>query len=214
MLHAQLIGKILPMTNTDKITIVLDTILLLLKGQIQEYPELKGEEGSIFRDEIKEKVLGVSPSDIDKIIWKLNEDKIIEVPTFRPELLPCNAQMIRDYQKRLLQAINNRIVLVLHNNEYLTIKGVDRINRSCELRLHNRSSKRLRILQSLAQNNLHRFTGEDLATFGGYSNGARAGKEFKKIFGRIEKDLGLESRPLYTSNNNGFVLKCSIEIVD
>ena len=200
------------MNSKEKEVAVLDTILLLIPVGIREYPDFS-DGAAIFIQEVKDRILGVANEEVDKIMWRLNELKVIEYPPFKPDLFLCYTADIRKYRNKVLLPLKDKISLVLYSDNYLCVEGISRHEKSCHFRARA-NHKRLKLLKIFAQNNLHRFSGPELRQLHLYENENAVRKELKILFSRIAKDLGYSVDELLESNNNGYLLKCYIQIED
>lgn len=107
------------------------------------------------------------------------------------------------------------INLVLHSDDYLCVKGTPKKEKCYLFRTPNgQRPKRLKILEIYAKNKQGKFSSKQLAELAGYGKAKTAGDEFKHLFQRIADKLGYDVGTLYDSDNNGYSVKCSIEIAD
>ncbi len=203
------------MDPQEKELIVLEAILFLIPEKIEKYPEFK--EGAVLDEEDFEgKILGVTDEELKKILWRLNKLGVIERGLKNSDPFVCYSEKINKYKNGLTKSPTNdgKIQLVLYADNYVCIKGFLKDGLSCHFRNRNGKHKRLLMLKAFAQNDTHRFTAKELVAVAGYMDEITARGELKRMFNRLAQDLNFNPSDLYGSDNNGYLLNCSLEYVD
>lgn len=201
------------MTPQEKELALLETILLSIPDIGRDYENFK-DGAVIYVEEIYKRALDISQEDIEKILWKWDQKGVIERGQSTPDPIIFFTAKLKDYKQSFDQQYLGKVNLVLHKDNYLCIKGFSKTGNCYIFRNRKGKNKRIKILRVLIGNDFRKFTAQQIAGFTNHKSAKTVNTEFKRLFKQIAKTFNFTTDQLYTSDNNGYQLNCSIEIVE